>query len=457
MRLSVRARGALATSMPVVTLARAGAAASRLGALWCLLLACALLALSPGPAAAQRALDVYAFVADGCPHCEKALAFLAREAGSNPALRVHRLELTRDAVNRETLRAVARELAVDDSAVPFIVIGDRVFIGYLDDRSTGAQLRARVDECLSHACRDVVAPLLAARAAIGSGAGRSTDGGAGAGAPGQAGDAREDGAALPARAGSPDGPAVPLSVTLPLLGAVSLRELSLPAVTVLLAAIDGFNPCAMWTLVFLIGLLVGMQDRARMWTLGTAFIAGSAAVYFLFLAAWLNLLLFLGSVVWVRAAIGVVAVAGGLWHLREYARNEAPVCEVTSPERRRRVFDRLKALASEKSFLLALAGILMLAFAVNLVEAVCSAGIPAVFAQVLALNPMPAWQHYAYLLLYVAVFMLDDLLVFVGAMKTLQLTGLGTRYVRASSLVGGLLLLALGAVMLLRPEWLLFG
>ena len=455
MRLALRARVALATSMPVTTLARAGAAATRLGAMSCLMLACALLALSPGPAAAQRAVDVYAFVADGCPHCEKALDFLGREAARNSAVRVHRLELTHDALNRETLRSVARALAVDDSAVPFIVIGDRVFIGYLDDRSTGSQLRARVDECLSGTCRDVVAPLLAATAAIGSGAARRDS--AGAGAAGEARAPRGGEGALPAGAGSAASRTAALSVPLPLLGEVSLRELSLPAVTVLLAAIDGFNPCAMWTLVFLIGLLVGMQDRARMWTLGTAFIAGSAAVYFLFLAAWLNLLLFLGSVVWVRAAIGVVAVMGGLWHLREYARNDAAVCAVTAPEQRRRVFDRLKALASEKSFLLALAGILMLAFAVNLVEAVCSAGIPAVFAQVLALNPMPAWQHYAYLLLYVAVFMLDDLLVFVGAMKTLQLTGLGTRYVRASSLVGGLLLLALGAVMLLRPQWLLFG
>jgi len=85
-----------------------------------------------------------------------------------------------------------------------------------------------------------------------------------------------------------------------------------------------------------------------MWALGATFIAGAAAVYFLFLAAWLNLLLFLGSVVWIRAAIGVVAVGGGLWHLHSYLRNDGAVCEVTAPQQRRRVFERLRELASEK-------------------------------------------------------------------------------------------------------------
>lgn len=392
-----------------------------------------LLVLAAAGASAQPAVDVYAFVAEGCPHCEKALAFLEREAGQRVGLRVHALELTRNARNVEVLVAVARELAADDSAVPFIVIGERVFVGYLDDRTTGAALRAQIDACLAHGCRDVVAPLLAAAAAP------------------------DAGARAPASPRPPDGRGPPETIYVPLIGEVALRSLSLPVVTVLLAALDGFNPCAMWTLVFLIGLLLGMQDRVRMWTLGATFIAASALVYFLFMAAWLNLLLFLRGVVWVRAAIGVVAIAGGLYYLREFALNREAVCKVTAPQARRQVFERLRALALERRFLVALAGMVLLAFAVNLVEAVCSAGIPAVYTQLLAMNALPDVAYYAYLALYIAVFMLDDLIVFVAAMKTLQLVGLGTKYTRATNLVGGALLLALGAVMLLRPEWLMLG
>ncbi len=392
----------------------------------------AVLSLSAAGLHTQRKVEVYAFVADGCQHCEKALAFLRREAAQRAAVGVHALEVTRGAHNAEVLAAVARELAVNDSAVPFIVIGERVFIGYLDDRTSGTALRAQIDACLATGCRDIVSPRL--------------------------------GLATPATAETSATPAVPSSeralpdsVHVPLVGDVRLRSLSLPVLTVLLAALDGFNPCAMWTLVFLIGLLLGMQDRVRMWALGTAFIAASALVYFLFMAAWLNLLLFVGSVVWVRAAIGAVAIAGGLYYLREYAVNRDAVCKVTAPQARRAVFERLRALATERRFLLAIGGIVLLAFAVNLVEAVCSAGIPAVYTQLLALNALSQPAYYAYLALYIAVFMLDDLIVFVAAMKTLQFAGIGTRYTRASQLLGGALLLALGALLLLRPEWLMLG
>jgi hypothetical protein len=213
----------------------------------------------------------------------------------------------------------------------------------------------------------------------------------------------------------------------------------------------------MWTLVFLIGLLLGVKDRARMWILGGAFIGASAAVYFLFMAAWLNALLLIGMVVWVRAGVALVALGGGFYYLREYFVNPEAACKVTAPESRRRVLDRLRSLAAEQRFWVALGGILALAVAVNLIEFFCSAGIPAVYTQVLALSKLPTWQYYAYLLLYIFVFMLDDLIVFVVAMKTLEVTGVTTRYVRVSHLVGGVALLAIGALLLLRPELLAFG
>jgi hypothetical protein len=250
---------------------------------------------------------------------------------------------------------------------------------------------------------------------------------------------------------------VPPVIAVPFLGEVHTADFSLPVLTVVLGAIDGFNPCAMWVLVFLIGLLLGMEDRFRMWVLGTAFIAGSALVYFLFMAAWLNFLLFIGAVVWVRAAVGLVALGGGFYYLREYFQNPDAVCKVTAPQARRRVFESLRRLATESRFWLALAGIVALAFAVNLVELLCSAGIPAVYTQVLALSSLPVWQYYAYLALYILVFMLDDLFVFVVAMKTLQIAGATTRYVRYSHLAGGVVLLAIGALLLLRPEWLMFS
>jgi hypothetical protein len=106
---------------------------------------------------------------------------------------------------------------------------------------------------------------------------------------------------------------------------------------------------------------------------------------------------------------------------------------------------------------LALGGIIVLAFLVNLVELVCSAGLPAIYTQILALNNLANWQYYFYIFLYVFFFMVDDLLIFIVAMVTLKMTGLSTRYARYSHLIGGILMIIIGILLIFKPEWLMFG
>ncbi len=378
-----------------------------------------------GDAPAQA--RVYLFWAAGCPHCEKEIDFLKRLATEDPRVSVRDFEVTRDAANRNLYRDVVLAFGIADPAVPLTVIGDRVWVGYSTEALSGAEMRSHIANCLTVNCPDAVAGLAGAR--------------------------------LPPPGHAATGIRTPLpeKLHLPLLGEIHTRDLSLPVLTMILGALDGFNPCAMWTLLFLIGLLVGMKDTFRMWVLGSAFIIGSAAVYFVFMAAWLNLLLFLGTLLFVRAVIGMVALGGGVYYLREFLVDRGQVCKVTAPERRQRVFHRLKGLAMERNFLLALSGILALAFLVNLVELVCSAGIPAVYTQILAMHALPEWQYYGYLTLYILVFMADDMAVFLATMVTLRVGGMTTRYSRYAQLVGGTVLLAIGILMLLRPEWLMFG
>ena len=403
--------------------------------LW-LLLTCAAAAAQP-PAPFARAVDVYLFWREGCPHCEREMAFLDALAARKPAVRVHRFEVVGHRAHAALLDAVGTALRADVSGVPFTVIGDVVFIGYMNDDTTGRELAAQVDACLIQDCPDSVKPLLW----IAAGA-----------TPPATAPAMSSEAATPTQR-----PALPETLRVPLLGEIPIAALSLPALTVVLAALDGFNPCAMWVLVFLLGLLAGLKDRRRMWLLGGAFVAASAAAYFVFLAAWLNVLLFLGTLTLIRVVIGLVALGGGAYYLREFARNQPAACEVTRPEARQRVFARLRDLSQRRELWLALGGIVLLAFAVNVVELLCSAGIPAVYTQVLALSDLPRWQHYAYLVLYILIFMADDLIVLSAALATLQVTGLTGRYARWSNLIGGVVLLAIGGLLLLKPEWLAFA
>jgi glutaredoxin len=399
-------------------------------------LATALLLLSGVPVAAQSpagppervpdgTVTIHVFRADGCPHCEKALEFLKRYE-NEPRVSVRDYEVGSNPRNLERFERVLRGLGAADVAVPLVVVGQWWVIGFRDAETTGDQISRQVASCLAAGCPDLVASILA----------------------GPPSDARPPGPA--------GGVELPETVDLPLVGRLRVADLSLPALTVVLAALDGFNPCAMWALVFLLGLLLGTTDRRRTWILGLAFLAGSALVYFLIMAAWLNVLMAAGLAAWVRIAVGLVALAGAAYHLHDYATNPEAVCEVSHVGRRQEILQRLKRFALQERLWPSVLGVVALAIAVNLIELLCSAGIPAVYTQTLALTPMPRGVYYGYLVLYVLVFLLDDIAIFAVAITTLRMTGFGAKYARASRLLGGLLLAAIGLMLLFRPQWLSF-
>jgi glutaredoxin len=379
----------------------------------------------PPTYAAEPPVAVYLFWTTGCPHCLHEKEFLAALARRDQALKVVALEVSATRENLELFQKVGKLLQADISGVPFTVIGDQHVIGWQDELTTGRAIEAAIREARRRGAPDVVRQLLTAPPPT-----------------------------PPTRA---DKPTVPESLTLPLLGQVNLKHLSLGAITVIIGALDGFNPCAMWVLIFLINLLLRLDDRGKMWILGTAFIIASGAVYFLFMTAWLNILIFLGFIFWVRITIGLVALLAGSYNLKEYWTDTASVCTLSYGARRQRTMDRLRETVTKRKFWLALGGIVVLAFLVNLVELICSAGFPVVYIQILSLTPMPFWQYYLYLLLYIVIFMLDDIIVFVAAMITLQLIGVTTRYKRYSNLIGGVLMLLIGVLLLFKPGWLMFG
>lgn len=244
------------------------------------------------------------------------------------------------------------------------------------------------------------------------------------------------------------------SVTLPLLGTVPIADLSLPALAVLLGLADGFNPCAMWALLYLLSLLVTLQDRRRIWLLVGSFVLASGVLYFLFMTAWLNVFLFLGYLRPLTVIVGLAAIAIGILDLRSFGRMKgAPACAVGSPRLKQSAMGRMEQLVAAPLSLASFAGIVTLAFLVNTIEFACSAGLPAIFTHTLSLRHLPRLAYYGYILLYDFFFMLDDLLIFTLAAVTLQTT-FGSGYARYGKLAGGAVLLLLGATMLLAPEML---
>jgi hypothetical protein len=238
-------------------------------------------------------------------------------------------------------------------------------------------------------------------------------------------------------------------IKLPLIGEIVLSDYSLPALAVILGLVDGFNPCAMWVLVYLISVVATLRDKKRIWLIVGSFVLASGILYYLFMTVWLNLFLFIGYVKAVTIVIGLVALGGGALQIREAVKTKGfLVCEVTDEESRKKTMTKVQEIVSSPLTWGILVGIIALAFTVNTVEFVCSAAIPAIFTQVLSLASLTTFQYYGYILLYVFFFMLDDLVIFGTAAFALT-SSLGERYAKYTKPVGATILIILGLLLLL--------
>lgn len=381
---------------------------------------------------AEQTIDIYFFRGEGCPHCAKEEIALEELKQMYSNIVVHDYEVWKNKDNQKLMKEVIELMGVNASGVPFTVIGEKTYSGF-DENGTKDAMANRIkyytDGTLTY--KNMVGGYLDGTIKIGDN-------------------------------NTPEEPTKEevenTTVSVPFIGKVELKSLSLPIITVILGALDGFNPCAMWVLLFLISMLLGMKDRKKMWILGLTFLTTSAAIYMLFMVAWLKFTSVIGTVTWLRMLIALVAMTGGFINLKTYLKDRKnDGCDVVDDKKRSKLFESVKKIMHQKSFILALFGIVALAASVNIIELACSAGFPVVFTSILTVNDLPAYQYIGYIFLYILVFLLDDIIIFVIAMLTFEVTGISTKYGRMSHLIGGIVMLVIGLLMVFKPAWLMFN
>ena len=381
--------------------------------------------------ASNNIVDVYLFYGRECPHCaelEKAIEEIKKDY---PNLKVHKYEVWYNSENRNYMNEAASILDTKVTGVPFTVIGTRFFSGYSAVVRKG-EIKHTIETYSKVATyKDPVGEMLG----ITKRSGTLT---------------YEDITKI-----NDDDPSYILE--LPFVGPVKAKTVSLPVISIVMGAIDGFNPCAMWVLLFLISVLLNMKDRRRMWLLGSIFIITSAVIYLFFMFTWLNVVTFIGALWWFKLLIALIALIGGILNIRSFIKSKEDGCNVVDETKRKNIFHKIKKFTSQKKLSLAIAGIIALAITVNFIELSCSAGLPVIFTSILAMNNLSLFEYSFYIFLYILFFLLDDLIVFIIAMISLKLTGISNKYVKYSHLIGGIIMLAIGLLMIFKPEWLMFN
>jgi hypothetical protein len=243
-------------------------------------------------------------------------------------------------------------------------------------------------------------------------------------------------------------------ILLPVFGRVRVREIGLPAFTVAVGLVDGFNPCAMWVLLFLLSILVNLRDRGRILLVAGTFVLISGLAYFAFMAAWLNVFLMVGLLRPVQIALGILAIVVGSIHIKDFFAFKQGISLSIPESAKPGIYQRVRNIVRAENVAGALAGAVVLAVLVNIVELLCTAGLPALYTQILALQQLPRWQNYAYLGLYNLAYMFDDSLMVAAVTLTLGKHKMQEREGRWLKLISGLVIFLLGLVMLFCPDLL---
>lgn len=359
-------------------------------------------AQTPGtPADTSTPDELHVFVREGCPHCASAKEFLAALGPEDlRGVRVVLRDVSQDEQARSDLERLSRAVGAWPPGVPTFLFKDAVLVGFDDSEHTGRALLELI---------------------------------------------QQNGAR----------PAVRDQVETQLFGPLSVNRLGLPLFTLALGLLDGFNPCATWVLLFLLSLLVRLRDRRRMAVVAGTFVLASGAVYYAFMAAWLNFFVVLGLSSTLRVVLGTVALLIGLLNVKDFfAFGRGPSFSIPDSAKPG-LYERMRRVMAAPTLGLSLVSVITLAVLVNFVELLCTAGFPAIYTAVLTQHEPTAAGRYAYLGLYIVGYMADDALMVGLAVSALSRRKLSERAGRVLKLLAGSVMLLLGLVLLLRPGWLM--
>jgi len=360
------------------------------------------------------------FYGDGCPHCSAEEPVLEEFEVKYPDLLVNRYETWHNKTNAELFYEISEACGTTVTGVPTLFIGEDVIVGF-NDKITPGQIEDAIIKCTLMGCDD---PILKTSC--------------------------EDLQHQHPIANN-------TMIILPLFGQVDTSEISLPIFTFIIGLLDGFNPCAMWVLTFLLTLLIYAKDRKKILLIGGIFVATSGIIYFIFMSAWLNFFLIVGYVDIMRIIIALVAVVAGLINVKDFFWYKKGVSLTIPDKYKPKLFSKMRSLVKEQATTSMIIGTVLLATFANLIELLCTAGFPAIYTRILTLQELPSITYYGYLIFYNMVYVLP-LAVIVGIFAySMGKRKFTEKHGRILKIIGGALMLILGLVLLIKPELLSFG
>lgn len=236
-------------------------------------------------------------------------------------------------------------------------------------------------------------------------------------------------------------------ITLPRIGEVDILSYSLPILSLVLWIIDGFNVCSLSALIMILSLVLVLRSRKRIIFLWWIFLLTTGLVYGVLIFLWHRLFgLIMPYITHVEMFIGILSILGGIYLLREFfiAYKQWPIC--SSNNLLSRIAPKINKIFQEKTNRFILGGVVFLfALVITLVEFPCSAVIPGMFTATLVWAGITGvGETLPYLVLFLLMYLLDEVIIFAIAVATLQLKIVSPKWIIFFNLLAACIFIGLG-------------
>jgi len=361
---------------------------------------------------------MFVFWGVGCPHCDAQKPFLRELEQRYAELEIREFEVFRTDAHHQLFIALSIAHGIEPGSVPTTFVGGRAWVG------DGPQIRREMEQTV----RGEIAALRGTDMAMDPAY-------AGPEARGIA-DRRNDN-----------------EIDIPLIGTVDLGMQPLVVTTLLVAFIDGLNPCSLWVLTLLLGLVIHSGSRGRIALVGITFLTTTALIYGAFIAGVFSVLSYILYLAWVQWLVAAFALTFGLVNIKDYFWFKTGPSFTIAESHKPGIYKGMRKLLNPQlaGFGLFFATIVM-ASGIALVELPCTAGFPVIWSGIVADRGVTGMTFLMLLAIYLLIYLLIELVVFFAALITLRMGKFQESHGRNLKLVGGMIMVALALVLVLDPN-----
>lgn len=349
---------------------------------------------------------IHAFLSFECPHCERIIPFLEKVADKyNIGLEIYDVSIDTD---QEIYNEFKKVYSLEYGGYPIVFIGNKFFLGESDICD---YLESEIQYCMENECLCPVDKIRATTYTV-----------------------PKSGDYIPEEQ---------QIITLPIINKeIDLSSMSLGVLTIAISFIDGFNPCSLWLLFFLLGILIIARSRIKMIIVGLTFLIVTALAYGLFISGIFSVFSYIQYIKQITYIVAGIALLFGLLNLKDYFWYKKGVSLTISDKYKPTIFKKIRnIMRPDSSIPQMVISTAIFALGITLVELPCTAGLPMVWSNILASRNIAFMNFLMLLALYLFVYLLIEIVILVIAIVTMHKFNFEEKHGRVLKLISGVIML----------------